>query len=114
VALRRENDYHTDLSFSATPPAGGPYFVYKTATLIREGYRADFDGGKPIVSHWDESWATHDADGQVKTYSDDHVSVYRDQNYWRAWYEAEIAAGGDGSSDFSRRFYSLALEYRED
>jgi hypothetical protein len=113
VALRRESDYQTGLSFTVTPPTEGPCFVYGVGTLEKEGYTVEVDGGKQVISRWDPGWVVHDHDGQIRIYAEDHASVYHEHGYWRAWYEAELQVNGDGSSDFSQRFYDLALEYRE-
>jgi hypothetical protein len=113
VALRRESDYHTGLSFSAMSPADGPYFVYNVRVLEEAGYTVEFNGGERIVSKWGTDWAIRDPDGQIKTYGDDHVSVYHERAFWQQWYQAELAAGGDGSSHFSQRFFELASDYRE-
>ncbi len=113
VALRRESDYHTGLSFSQKLPLDQPYFVYRIVDLEEAGYKVEPDAGEVIVSKWDSHWTLRDASGAVRRYGVGHVSIYQDHPEWRAWYEAELMVGGDGSSPTSRRFYAMALEYRE-
>jgi len=113
VALRRESDYHTGLSFSLTPPAEGPFLVYVVERLELEGYTIEVDGGKAVVSRWGADWVLRDRAGKIRTYGADHVSVFHDYERWREWYQAELAVGGNGSSQESQHFFDLAESYQE-
>jgi hypothetical protein len=114
VALRREGDYHTGLSFSTQQPDERPYLVYLVARLEEAGFAVEFNGGKVVVSKWDTDWKALDAKGRVRHYSKYHASIYRDQDYWKRWYDAEKIEGGNGSTGQSQALFDLAEEYRED
>jgi hypothetical protein len=113
IALRRESDYHTGLSFTTLPPSEGPYFVYSVEKLEREGFAIALNGEMAVVSMWDTGWALRDQVGNIRQYSQDHVSVYHDHDRWLVWYQAELAINGNGSSSESERFCDLAEEYKE-
>lgn len=113
LALRRESDYHTGLSFSTEQPLETPFFVYRVSTLTEAGYTVEYDGTKAIISKWNPKWILKDKHGHVRKYGKDHVSVYREQDYWQKWYEAEQAVGGDGSTTYSQKFFELAAAYQE-
>lgn len=113
VALRRESDYHTGLSFSTKQPGDVPFFVYHVSLLIEAEYSVTFNGSQVIVSKWDPGWILKDKQGRARIYGKDHVSVISDQDTWSRWYQAELAVGGDGSTSFSRSFFELAAAYQE-
>jgi hypothetical protein len=105
VALRREIDWQTGLSFQYKKPPS-PYIKFRVLTLLVAGYivRPDVPGTAVTDVH----------DGRPiqpsRTYGPDHVTVYLpDMSRWDAWYEAEQKLKGvpGGASAETLALYAL-------
>ena len=104
VALRRESDWDTGLSFSKNIPMGRSYLVYRTLILKGFGFTVDEDGGQIIIGR--QTGTPFLRGGHTAVYGYDHVSAYRQDEIWNDWYEAEKTnSGSPDVSSYSEAFF---------
>jgi hypothetical protein len=110
VALRREDDWDTGLSFTSRPPQARLYLVYRIIILEGFSFTVEFDGGQAIVGRRTGTpFLTQD--DQPRFYSARHTSIYRQDLTWDAWYKAEQDNFGQPTTSFySEAFFFLREE----
>lgn len=91
VALRRELDWISGLSFSTIVPVRKPYVIYDVQTLRANGYAVRFDGGQAITDlHTRQPPDPQKYPTLQRVFGKNHVSVYLpDMAEWDKWYQAE-------------------------
>ncbi len=91
VALRRELDWVSGLSFSTTIPVRKSYVTYDVQTLLANGYTVRFDSGYAITDlHTGQPPDPQKYPTLQRVFGKNHVSVYLpDMTEWDEWYQAE-------------------------
>jgi RHS repeat-associated protein len=95
VALRREIDWRSGLSFSTIHPTAKESVAFKVTTLMAAGYNVLFDGDGPVLDVVDGG-PLKGYDG--KTHHSHHVTIWHsDAVTWRKTFEEDQRGSSSGN-----------------
>jgi hypothetical protein len=112
LALTRSADSITGISFS-DEPFGKKTLKLSVAILEAEGFIVRRDGGQKMTNVFTGEPYIKPNSGENLEFPEGHVSVwYPDEDYWKAWYEADLANKNkpDVSSQLLKFAKAIVLE----
>ena len=109
LALTREADYLTGLSFQ-DEPVGRHFLTLSVENLEKNGFIVRPDAGERINNIWTgEAWIEPNS-GESWYFGEGHVSVWHaDKLYWDQWYEADKKLKGKPEISEELTFFAQSI-----